>query len=118
LNHIFSDNIFYKSDNIFPENINITAKVFSEFLKEILSNLLNNISLNILPNIIYQQDGHPAHPSRSYYFKLSIYARAVTAAITSRVAIAQSYTHELLCVESHTQIRYQVDITTQPERFT
>jgi len=42
------------------------------------------------------------HPSRSYYFKLSIYAQSQR---SSRVAVTQSYTHEPLCV--HTQIRYQ-----------
>lgn len=47
----------------FPENINITAEVYSEFLEETMPNLLENVPLNILPNIIYQQDGHPAHTS-------------------------------------------------------
>ena len=48
--------------HFFPENTNITAEVYTEFLEEILPNLLNNVQLNIPQNkIIFQQDGHPAH---------------------------------------------------------
>ncbi|XP_071642156.1 uncharacterized protein [Temnothorax longispinosus] len=47
----------------FPENINVTAEVYSAFLEEILPNLLEDVPLAVLPNIIFQQDGHPAHTS-------------------------------------------------------
>lgn len=49
--------------HIIPQNINITAEIYAEFLEETLPNLLDDVPLNILPNIIYQQDGHPAHTS-------------------------------------------------------
>jgi len=49
--------------HFFPEHINITAEVYSEFLEETLPTLLDDIPLNIWPNIIYQQDSHPAHTS-------------------------------------------------------
>lgn len=47
----------------FPMNVNVTAEIYSEFLEEILPNLLEDVPLHILPNIIFQQDGHPAHTS-------------------------------------------------------
>ncbi|XP_011858894.1 PREDICTED: uncharacterized protein LOC105556413 [Vollenhovia emeryi] len=47
----------------FPENIKITAQVYSAFLEEILPDLLEDVPLAIRPNIIFQQDGHPAHTS-------------------------------------------------------
>ncbi|KYM95731.1 hypothetical protein ALC62_13638 [Cyphomyrmex costatus] len=45
----------------FPQDINITGEIYSEFLEDTLPTLLDDVPLNILPNIIYQQDGHPAH---------------------------------------------------------
>ncbi|XP_071575472.1 uncharacterized protein [Temnothorax nylanderi] len=47
----------------FPENVNVTAEVYSEFLEETLPGLLEDVPLHIRPNIIFQQDGHPAHTS-------------------------------------------------------
>ncbi|KYN16536.1 hypothetical protein ALC57_11197 [Trachymyrmex cornetzi] len=48
---------------LFPENVNITAVTYSEFLVETLPYLLEDVPLAIIPNIIFQQDGHPAHSS-------------------------------------------------------
>ncbi|XP_039303521.1 uncharacterized protein LOC120357400 [Solenopsis invicta] len=48
--------------HFFPENINITAEVYVDFLENTLPNLLANEQLNIPQDeIIFQQDGHPAH---------------------------------------------------------
>ncbi|KYN28572.1 hypothetical protein ALC57_02013 [Trachymyrmex cornetzi] len=47
----------------FPENVNITAVTYSEFLVETLPYLLEDVPLAVIPNIIFQQDGHPAHSS-------------------------------------------------------
>jgi len=53
----------YRIHNIFPENTNVKAQIYCEFLEETLPNLLEDVPLDILPNIIFQQDGHPAHTS-------------------------------------------------------
>ncbi|XP_024875933.1 uncharacterized protein LOC112457238 [Temnothorax curvispinosus] len=47
----------------FPEIVNVTAEVYSAFLEETLPGLLEDVPLHIRPNIIFQQDGHPAHTS-------------------------------------------------------
>ncbi|KYQ56137.1 hypothetical protein ALC60_04944 [Trachymyrmex zeteki] len=47
----------------FLEDINITAEIYSIFLVETLPYLLEDVPLVIIPNIIFQQDGHPAHSS-------------------------------------------------------
>ncbi|XP_071641191.1 uncharacterized protein [Temnothorax longispinosus] len=49
----------------FPENINVraAAEVYFAFLEKTLPNLLEDVPLAVLPNIIFQQDGHPAHTS-------------------------------------------------------
>lgn len=50
--------------HFFPQNVNITAVTYSQFLEETLPGLLNDVQLNIPPDeIIFQQDGHPAHTS-------------------------------------------------------
>ena len=48
--------------HFFVENVNITAEVYANFLENTLPNLLANAELNIpREEIIFQQDGHPAH---------------------------------------------------------
>ncbi|KYN13182.1 hypothetical protein ALC57_14626 [Trachymyrmex cornetzi] len=49
--------------HFFSDDVNATAQIYSEFLEETLPTLLEDVPLNILPNIIYQQDDHPAHTS-------------------------------------------------------
>ncbi|EFN74373.1 hypothetical protein EAG_14224, partial [Camponotus floridanus] len=46
-----------------PEDVNITAETYSAFLVETLPYLLEDVPLALIPNIIFQQDGHPAHTS-------------------------------------------------------
>jgi len=47
----------------FPEHVRINADVCAAFLDETLGELLENIPLGLLINMIFQQDGHPAHTS-------------------------------------------------------
>jgi len=47
----------------FPEHVHINADIYAAFLDETLSELLENIPLALLINMIFQQDGHPAHTS-------------------------------------------------------
>ncbi|XP_039310613.1 uncharacterized protein LOC120358903 [Solenopsis invicta] len=47
--------------HFFPENVTITEQVYSDFLEEILPVLLGDVAA--MPNIISQQDGHPAYTS-------------------------------------------------------
>ncbi|EZA61680.1 hypothetical protein X777_10512, partial [Ooceraea biroi] len=49
--------------HFFPENIYITAEEYSNFLEGQLPNLLEDVPLYIRANMIFQQDGHPAHTS-------------------------------------------------------
>jgi len=47
----------------FSKDINITAETYSIFLIKTLPYLLEDVPLAVIPNIIFQQDDHPAHSS-------------------------------------------------------
>jgi len=115
------DNIII-GPHFFPEHINITVEVYSEFLEETLPNLLDDIPLNIWPNIIYQQDGHPAHTSvlarailnrRFTHRWIDIHNLRSSAIFKSG---PRSHTHGFLCVGLHTRLGVS-DITIQSRRL-
>ena len=55
--------IMLSSHFFFLEHINITAETYFIFLIETLLYLLKDVPLAVIPDIIFEQEGYPAHSS-------------------------------------------------------
>jgi len=87
------DNIIIGS-HFFPEHINITAKVYSEFLEKTLPNLLYTTKYLAKHNIPARRPSSPCIRSRLCYFESSIYAQMDRhLQRSSRVATAITWSH-------------------------